>query len=335
MGTGRYRTFVLGGGLLVLAVLFGFGLRAIVGGDDPDDAAATTVPSVETGDDVEASEAESDDDEAGGGSTTSGADQPDDSEPDQTTSTSSTTEAGRSTTSAGQQEPSFVELSAIKLTRTGECQSLSVAVDGNIQVTSNGDTTTYFFPENGGLIEGEVGERSSLTAGEQITAPVGDDWTVSVFSREHLAEGAYSGNHSAPGPVSGNYPGPARMQVSYQISESNGQLTISPLVLSAGSDCQTVAPTVAVSFTSPGGNESTDNGTATQKPAPLDQPLTLLDPVRFDLDDGWSVSVFVRDDWSGRSYTMTHDAEADVTEVFVATDAGDPELMLSYSVSIG
>lgn len=333
MGNGsRSQTMAIVGGLLLIAVLLGLGLRTIVGNDpNTDDAGGVTVPAEDSESDGQPADGS---DDVNDSDTTAG-DADDGSASTQTTTDSSSTQSSAPTSSGAGAEPSYVELSDLVLTRTGECRSLTVAADAIIQVASGGETTTFDFPGGGGLIEGTVGERSSLTVGEQVSAPVGDEWNVSVFSREHLAEGAYSRNHSSAGPASGRYSGPARMQVSYEISENNGEVTVSPLVLSAGSDCQTVAPTVVVTYTSSNGTESFDNGTASQTPALFGQPLNLLDDQRFDLADGWSLTVFVRDDWSGRSYSVTHDGATVVSEVLAANDQGDPELSLSYSVSIG
>lgn len=334
MDISRDRMLMLGGGLLVVAVLVGFGFRLLVsGGDDDGDETQTAVTIA--GDEIESDEQAVDvesDSQSNDTTSTTDTDQSTNAESDGTSS--STTTGVTTSTTARRQDPSFVELSGLTLTRTGECRSLTVAVDSIISVASGGETTTFNYPDGGRLIEGTVTERSSFEVGEPITELVGNDWTVTVFSREHLAEGAYSENHSSPVEASGRYPGPAGMEVSYEITESNGQLTMSPLQLSASSDCQTVAPKVLISFSSPGGSGAADNGEATQMPANLGQPIGLLDPARFDLAEGWTMTVFVRDDWSGRSLSMTHDAPAQVTDVLAATPAGDPELTISYSVTV-
>jgi len=329
MDTSRDRMLMLGAAVLVVAVLLGLGLRALLNSDDDAESdvdTAVTVPS-DDADNDESENSGSDEEDDGDSSDTTEPDDKSDSDSEETTS--STTEPSSTV------EPTMVELSGLTMTRTGECQSVTVGVDSIISVASDGTNTSYMFPDDGTLLEGTVTERTVFEVGDEITESVGDDWTVSVFSREHLSEGAYSENHSSPVSASGRYPGPSGLQVAYQIAESNGQLSISPLDLSVSSDCQTVAPLVLISFNSPGGSGTVDNGGASQMPANFEQPIPLLDPARFDLADGWTMTVFVRDDWSGRSLSMNHDAPAQVSEVLAATAAGDPELTISYSVSVG
>lgn len=333
---GRNQMLMLGGALLIAAVVVGFGLRALVA-DDPDGGDEVDTAMTGSDGDTSAGQGAEDDEDTG----TTDPDLSVDSGGDGDSSTtaeadvSAPTATSASTTSQRQPDPTFVELAGLTLTRTGECPAVTVALDAVITVASGGNSITYSFPDDGGLLEGTVTERSGFELGAQVSESVGDDWTVSVFSREHLAEGAYSANHSSPASVSGTYPGPAGMGVDYEIAEANGLVTVGPLVLSASSDCQTVAPTVLISFSSSDGTDAADNGGTTQMPAAFGQPIPLLDPVRFDLSDGWKMTVFVRDDWSGRSLSRSHDTADQVSEVLAATAAGDPELTVAYSISVG
>ena len=112
---------MLGAGLLLAAVLVGLGLRAVVNNEGgAEDETAVSGAHDEGGND----QAEGSDDEQ--------------SNSDSEGTTSSTAASAESTSTTVDWEPTFVELSGLTMTRTGECQSLTVAVDSIITVASGG-----------------------------------------------------------------------------------------------------------------------------------------------------------------------------------------------------
>lgn len=119
------------------------------------------------------------------------------------------------------------------------------------------------------------------------------------------------------------------------------KVTVSAITLQRTSECAdgdsfctTIAPTVVVTYQPPESDRTTlDNGTANQISTELGVAVPVFDAVELPYVEGWILTVFVRDDWSGRGNTDNHSDSAVVNLKFPAA-GGSPELIVNYRVDV-
>jgi len=98
--------------------------------------------------------------------------------------------------------------------------------------------------------------------------------------------------------------------------------------------CNTIFPTVFVTYTTPDGQSITlDNGTASQTVTVEGEPVTVFAGGEFPYAEGWKLSVFVRDDWRGRASNSNFEVSS-LFHTRLEEAGGQAELTVGYRIDI-
>ena len=99
--------------------------------------------------------------------------------------------------------------------------------------------------------------------------------------------------------------------------------------------CSTIAPTLTVTFSGPHNPQQViTTGPAQQMQTTQDVPVVFDLATDFAFNPGWTMTVVVRDDWTGRTSSGTFTGPAVVQNVAPGSLAGEPDLRFGYSIDV-